>query len=214
MKDKILLGDVIVSNPDGTIGGVVQYDLYKAKKEDGSNKYERKGFLNSPPRALRAALAALQAEHEMSRSEITQYLEVIKGNDMMRIPYGYPGSDKDPLRHSHVNSRDLPAIHYGTIASGNVLVNNSSDRDELVEWLRKEGVNPLCLEMEAAGLMNNFPCPVICGICDYADEHKNDIWQRYAAATAAASARELLGYLDGEEVEELAKIGDIMKNSQ
>ncbi|KAL4860405.1 nucleoside phosphorylase domain-containing protein [Aspergillus spectabilis] len=36
-----------------------------------------------------------------------------------------------------------------------------------------------CIEMEAAGLMNNDPCIVIRGICDYADAHKSDRWQRY-----------------------------------
>ena len=30
--------------------------------------------------------------------------------------------------------------------------------------------------------MNEFPCLVIRGICDYADCHKNDVWQEYAAA--------------------------------
>ncbi|KAF1990925.1 hypothetical protein K402DRAFT_438562 [Aulographum hederae CBS 113979] len=50
----------------------------------------------------------------------------------------------------------------------------------------------LCFEMEAAGLMNSFPCLVIRGICDYADSHKNKKWQPYAAATAAAYAKELL----------------------
>jgi nucleoside phosphorylase len=49
-----------------------------------------------------------------------------------------------------------------------------------------------CVEMEAAGLMDSFPCLVIRGICDYADSHKNKMWQPYAAATAAAYARELL----------------------
>ncbi len=46
--------------------------------------------------------------------------------------------------------------------------------------------------MEAAGLMDNFPCLVVRGICDYADTHKNKQWQPYAAATAAAYAKELL----------------------
>lgn len=46
--------------------------------------------------------------------------------------------------------------------------------------------------MEAAGLMDNFPCLVIRGICDYSDSHKNKRWQEYAAATAAAYAKELL----------------------
>jgi nucleoside phosphorylase len=46
--------------------------------------------------------------------------------------------------------------------------------------------------MEAAGLMDNFPCLVIRGICDYADSHKNKRWQAYAALAAAACAKELL----------------------
>jgi len=61
----------------------------------------------------------------------------------------------------------------------------------------------LCFEMEAAGLMDNFPCIVIRGICDYADAHKNKRWQRYAAATAAAYAKEFLGVIDKQEVEAL-----------
>jgi nucleoside phosphorylase len=47
----------------------------------------------------------------------------------------------------------------------------------------------LCFKMEAAGLMNSFPCLVIRGICDYADSHKNKRWQAYAVATAAAYAK-------------------------
>jgi nucleoside phosphorylase len=39
--------------------------------------------------------------------------------------------------------------------------------------------------MEAAGLMDNFSCLVVRGICDYADSQKNKDWQGYAAATAA-----------------------------
>ncbi|KAH1912671.1 hypothetical protein KXV48_001139, partial [Aspergillus fumigatus] len=44
----------------------------------------------------------------------------------------------------------------------------------------------------AAGLMDILPCLSIRGICDYSDSHKSKEWQRYAAATAAAYARELL----------------------
>jgi len=54
--------------------------------------------------------------------------------------------------------------------------------------------------MEAAGLMNSFPCIVIREICDYADSHKNDRWQLYAAATAAAYAKELLGYVPIQDI--------------
>ncbi|KAF3235111.1 hypothetical protein TWF192_001077 [Orbilia oligospora] len=54
--------------------------------------------------------------------------------------------------------------------------------------------------MEAAGLINVFPCLVIRGICDYADSHKNKIWQPHAVIVAAAFAKELLGYVQGVDV--------------
>ncbi|KAE8310528.1 T5orf172 domain-containing protein [Aspergillus transmontanensis] len=52
--------------------------------------------------------------------------------------------------------------------------------------------NVLCFEMEAAGLMDQLPCLVIRGISDYADSHKDDRWQGYASAVAAAFAKDLL----------------------
>jgi nucleoside phosphorylase len=60
--------------------------------------------------------------------------------------------------------------------------------------------------MEAAGLMDIIPCLPIRGICDYSDSHKSKEWQKYAAATAAAYAREFLEGLpvtetDKEEVQ-------------
>jgi nucleoside phosphorylase len=48
--------------------------------------------------------------------------------------------------------------------------------------------------------MNNFPCLVIRGICDYADSHKNKQWQEYAAATAAAYAKEVLTVIPANQV--------------
>lgn len=56
----------------------------------------------------------------------------------------------------------------------------------------------LCFEMEAAGLMNQFPCLVIRDICDYCDSHKNKAWQPYAAVVAAAWAKELLQNVSSE----------------
>lgn len=71
---------------------------------------------------------------------------------------------------------------------------NTAKRSEVV---RNIG-DILCFEMEAAGLMTEFSCIVIRGISDYADSHKNDNWQHYAAATAAACTKELLSYIDPE----------------
>ncbi|KAJ5514956.1 NACHT nucleoside triphosphatase [Penicillium fimorum] len=81
-------------------------------------------------------------------------------------------------------------VHYGLIASGNKVVKDAQSRDLLD---KRFGGHLLCVEMEAAGLMNDFPCIVIRGICDYADSGKEKSWQEYAAAVAAAYAKELLG---------------------
>jgi nucleoside phosphorylase len=64
---------------------------------------------------------------------------------------------------------------------------------------KEKGV--MCFEMEAAGLMNHFPCLVVRGICDYSDSHKNKQWQGYAAMTAAAYAKDLLTRMVPSRVE-------------
>ncbi|TLD09766.1 hypothetical protein PspLS_11579 [Pyricularia sp. CBS 133598] len=102
-----------------------------------------------------------------------------------------------------------PKIHYGVIASGNWVVKDGIFRDQIALNL---GDGCICFEMEAAGLMDNFPCLVIRGICDYADTHKNDRWQNYAAITAAAYAKELLQVLEGENVEGALRMDEIMGN--
>src|SRR5205814_3313192 len=88
-------------------------------------------------------------------------------------------------------TNNTPAVHYGTIASGNQVMRDGVMRDKISSEF---GV-VLCFEMEAAGLMNSFPCLVIRGICDYADSHKNKKWQPYAAAAAAACAKEVLSFV-------------------
>lgn len=38
-------------------------------------------------------------------------------------------------------------------------------------------------------------------------------WQRYAVLTAAAFAKEFLGYVDGEEIKRATNIGELLKAS-
>jgi nucleoside phosphorylase len=104
--------------------------------------------------------------------------------------------------------RDMQ-VHYGLIASGNQVIKDASLRDELNKDL---GSNVLCVEMEAAGLMDNFPCIVIRGICDYADSHKNKDWQEYAAAVAAAFTKELLGYVQPSDIDRERLVKDILSH--
>lgn len=98
-------------------------------------------------------------------------------------------------------------VHYGLIASGNQVIKDATLRDKLNKDL---GSNVLCVEMEAAGLMDNFPCIVIRGVCDYADSHKNKDWQEHAAAVAAAFAKELLGHVQPSDIEGECPVKDIL----
>jgi nucleoside phosphorylase len=61
-------------------------------------------------------------------------------------------------------------VHHGLIASSNIVIKDALTRDKINTRL---GGNVLCFEMGAAGLMDDFPCLVIRGICDYADSHRS-----------------------------------------
>lgn len=211
----IRLGDVVVSQPTGTNGGVVQYDKGKSMGRSLEEAtFELKGILNTPPAVLLNALSSLQADHDLNDSRIPEYLADMlqRYPKMVKTGYTFPGVEKDRLfcatcvdgkscseccetsMRRSLRDDTSPQIHYGVIASGNEVIKNPAVRDCLRTLYKAK-----CVEMEAAGLMNNFPCLVIRGICDYADSYKNDAWHKYAATTAAAFAKELLGYISPEQ---------------
>ena len=80
-----------------------------------------------------------------------------------------------------------PTIHIGAIASGDTVMKSGDVRDRIAQ---EEDV--IAYEMEGAGIWEEVPCIVIKGICDYADCHKNKIWQNFAAATAASASKAVL----------------------
>lgn len=100
-------------------------------------------------------------------------------------------------------------VHYGLIASGDKLIKDAASRNNLNKDL---GGHVLCIEMEAAGLVNHFPCLVIRGICDYADSHKNKDWQEHAAIVAAAFAKELLQYVQSHDVERERPLKELLND--
>ncbi|KAK5677770.1 hypothetical protein LTS10_009653 [Elasticomyces elasticus] len=220
VRREMQLGDVAVSVPKGTTGGVVQFDFAKVQTVEGQEKITRIGWLNSPPIAMRTALTKLQAQHDLEYSKVPVLIEqAFERYPKLRTKYSHPGQRTVPKvdtyhpRHGAAVAREpkeIPEIHYGVIASSNTLVKNAQYRDDMLRDLGSEGVDPICIEMEAAGLMNGFPCLVIRGICDYADEHKNDDWQAYAAIAAAAYAKEFLQCVDAMDVRQEPGIGEIL----
>ena len=106
---------------------------------------------------------------------------------------------------------DYPNVHYGTIASADTLMKNGLERDTVfqrIKWQRK--ADALCFEMEAAGIVKGWPCLVVRGICDYSDSHKNSAWQNFAAATAAAYAKDLLLRIPPETVGNAPRASEII----
>jgi nucleoside phosphorylase len=209
-KHDIRLGDIVVSSPRNGRGGLIQYDF---GKDFQGKDFQQTGFLNQPPPILRTAVSGLKARYMEEGNQLKESIQaVLEGNERLERKYAPPPPDADKLYESsfvHPNPQeecgkvcdnskviqrpprtdedDDPAIHYGLIASGNRAINNAMFRDKLVA---EQDV--LGFKMEAAGLMNHFPCLVIHGICDYADSHENKEWQGYAAMAAAAYARDLL----------------------
>jgi nucleoside phosphorylase len=213
----VRLGDVVISQPYMQYGGVVQYDFGKT----GASGFTRIGSLNAPPTVLLNALAKLQSNYLRHKSNLSMYLSAIsylsnfadsnaRPDILFEPTYNHiegPTCDrcsKNRLVERTPRGSQEIVIHYGTIASGNQVMKDGVIRD----WLSSELGGVLCFEMEAAGLMNSFPCLVIRGICDYADSHKNKKWQPYAAATAAACAKELLSIVPAAEVAKTRTIGE------
>lgn len=210
----VRLGDIVVSTPKGASGGVNQYDF---KKQLSNGEIRLIGQLNSPPSSFRTAVTTLKSKHRLNRSKGLRFESFIhEALANKHLPeYARPDIASDRLfkpTYAHVSGsetcqdclqaeeekrkpreprqRDRPVVHYGIIASGNTLMRDAVQRDEI-----GAATGAICFEMEAAGLMNNFPCLVIRGVSDYADSHKNKLWKGYAALVAAAYAKELLTYL-------------------
>ncbi|OGM44759.1 hypothetical protein ABOM_007340 [Aspergillus bombycis] len=207
-EEDIRLGDVVVSTPKYGHGGVIQYDM---GRWEGDGHFKPQSHLNSPPSLLLNAIKELGSRHSLNSGRMDQYI-----TDGRTERAAFPGRDQDRLFRSdyaHVSGNgcktcdrqktitrgkrqsDKPVVHEGLIASGNALIRSPQHRDKL-----RESWDVDCFEMEAAGLMNDFPCLVIRGISDYCDSHKNDAWQPYAALTAAAYAKDLLGVIQGHHV--------------
>ncbi|KAL4801790.1 nucleoside phosphorylase domain-containing protein [Aspergillus unguis] len=189
----VRLGDVVISQPQGQHGGVVQYDLGKI---EAGGKNQRTGYLSPPPTVLLNALAkfrALERDQSSYLSTLFSSAEDLKptGPDTLYEStydhvHGSTCQDCDPGMVKQRKARPGARVHLGVIASGNQVIKDGTTRARLSREL--EGV--LCFEMEAAGVMNTFPCLVIRGICDYCDSHKNKQWQKYAALVAALCAKD------------------------
>lgn len=221
-EKEIYLGDVVVGWPDETgAPGVVQWDLIERQGKE-VDRQRLLSTLDKPDRRLLVALGYLMANHAGRWRHFSKHLEKLSDLE----DFANPGIEKDKLyspTYHHIDgvmcencdpeqvigrgSRKNPGqpnFHQGTILSGDSVMRHALERDEL----SRKYFNAICFEMEAAGVLDQKHCLVIRGISDYSDGHKNGSWQYYAAATAAAFAREFLYTIQGNTVQELPQIAE------
>ncbi|KEY64848.1 hypothetical protein S7711_10081, partial [Stachybotrys chartarum IBT 7711] len=205
---EIILGDVVISK------SVIQHDFGQRLPESFVRKDILLDSLGRPNLEIRALLGKLEGRRGriMLNKKIVSYLvELQKESDLQAQ---YPGASYDKLfeaSYHHLSDgkaceeckcngqliprirlkqQDIqPAVHFGLIASSDTMMKSRTERNEIT---KQEGI--IGFEMESAGVWDTFPCIVIKGACDYADSYKSKKWQRYAAATAAASAKAFLEF--------------------
>jgi nucleoside phosphorylase len=212
----IRLGDVVVSTPNKVDSGVMQ-----CKVSEGKAPVEIIGWLERPPHALLGAVNKVR-EKSMKpqrhiKKAILRYPEVKehstfpgrKQDLLFQSDYNHHEGDRcnncspsEIIERARRNSTD-PIIHYGSIASVDIVVRNTSLRDRMSQISGVIGI-----DMEAVGLKQDFPCMIIRGIANYSDSHSNTKFQKYAAMTAAAYAKELLASLDAASAQKVTIAAD------
>ncbi|KAL3443605.1 hypothetical protein BJX65DRAFT_298237 [Aspergillus insuetus] len=181
----IRLGDVVVSKPEGTFGGVVQ--LCRGKSLAGGG-FERTGSLNSPPHVLLAAAGRLEGVHRRVNSAISSFIhEMLERYPKMKAGgYVHQGPENDKLFQAESEHRgggicsacdSAALVQRAPRTLFHLVIQHGTIGDKIRDDLRL-----CCIESEAAGLKESFSC-------------LNDRWQPYAAAAAAAYAKELLSYV-------------------
>lgn len=182
----VRLGDVVVAVPTGNNSGVMGYDLVNIEPEE----IVLKQWQNASHPSLRSAITNIRARSTHPNNV------ALRGNGFLsdlekfqrtlfERPLTGPPTRSSPQRSTR-RSGDSPIVHYGCILSGNAVIKSAKVRDAM-----SKPNKAVASEMEAAGMMNRLPVPVIRGTSDFADAEKNDEWQFYAEATAAAYAKKL-----------------------
>ncbi|UKZ85974.1 uncharacterized protein TrAFT101_001813 [Trichoderma asperellum] len=211
-KEDIRLGDVVVSKPKAGWPGVVQYDV-NGERAENQDQLIRSKVSHQPTPLLLTAMGKAETAAIFDESQMPKYISEIVQKDS--ATFAHPGTEQDVLfepdcEHTTIESEEDgcnhcnpdkirprqprevqdPIVHYGLIVSSHDLVRHAATRDKLAH---KQ--DALCLETEASDLKDASKYLVIRGICDYADSHSSKLWHAYAAAAAAAYAKEILSFI-------------------
>ncbi|MFC7534174.1 hypothetical protein [Actinoplanes sp. GCM10030250] len=188
----VRLGDIVIA-----AGGVV--DISHTRQ--GRGPAEPRRPLGGMSMDLKRAANRLKELLVTDRIPWAQLL--VPAQDRPMAVFARPSPDTDvlhrgarlvphPPREQSGHLNGVPKVHFGPIASGDVLMVNERIRNELAARH-----HVLAIEMEAAGVAasatnHGMPWFVVRGIVDYCDEYKDDRWHRYASLVSAGCVRALL----------------------
>lgn len=207
-ENDVRLGDIVVGwAKHAGIPAILDWE-----SAERSNRHEVSplGTTELQNSQLTSAMYNIIAKREMKELRLHGNLERM----LIMSQFKYPGSKKDLLFDKHFihtsdsrvqsspceqcddsgliyrkpRSNHDPRLHLGTVLSGSPTIADAYKRDAL----SREYYNAICFDTEATGVSEDTHLVVIRGISDYADSHRNTLWQNYAAATAAVFAAELL----------------------
>lgn len=156
IKNKVDLGDVILSNQ------IIYYEPGKLTP------------IGPEPRPLFQQADPVLLSRAQSYTETNWHDLIIQ---------------KSPLQEEGKPCVNFPRVHFGTFAIGEKVVGDS----EFLDSLKSIHSKFIGIEMESYGVARAaFTAPenpgflAIRGVCDFADEHKDERWHAYACSSAAA----------------------------
>jgi nucleoside phosphorylase len=187
--EHVRLGDIVYSNSTG----VIEYDFVKQTRV---GRQIRSSLQRPSAKLLQSAgeLATRELMGERPWENILSHAVLKLGEKFARPPASQDVLHENGRTISHPPSdfTNQPHVYGGAIGTADTLLKSDITRDQL-----RDEFNIRAVEMEASGLQNaawsqGKDVFVVRGICDYCDEHKNDLWQNYAALVAAAYTRALV----------------------
>jgi nucleoside phosphorylase len=206
VSSHVRLGDIVVSN----IKGVVQYDFVKQSVGgQGEEIVEIRSSSHRPSAVLTEAVDLLEVRRHLGHRPWELHLD----RALKDLKWCRPESLADVLTDAKDRSSVLdhpvdpermpgvPRVFLGPIAAANVLLKDPVKRDAL-----RDAYGVMAVEMESSGIVDatwthEVGYLVVRGACDYCDSNKNDSWQHYAAAAAAAYVVALLESMPGTSPE-------------
>lgn len=194
VEGAVNLGDVVISDPENDLQVPVPLDAqleYRTSQQDGVCIRTR--ILSKLSAPLRTVLASLKELHQNSSSKIQSYLKLLgDSRPSSFVSRGYLYRNLEAGR-----------VHCGPVVISNHIIEDASFRHKVCKPFTGKY---LCYDMEAAWLMDDFPCFVVRGICKIANALNNKYWYEYATLIAVAASKELLSVITSQQVKEMPTI--------